>query len=686
MGGFRIRCTLDEQVYRILEIPEDITLKDLGECLEIVFGWESSGHGFLVSEGRIPVTLSEDAVLQEIEESDICPVRLLEEDAVLLYRCAASYQNYEVVIKKEKKLPSYKNVLVRVKEAQGVISKKSIFGEGDDPEETQELPSVRNLNRLLSECPPERMGSCAPTLDELADSHLRVLEEKEKELGLDLGTVFERMDQKTKTKDIPRRPEIKCDAGVLYQNMQEAEKFFQSHKETEISVTTGEKTVLDMLRGLNTVETYDYCKYLQLFEVMHETDAKKQEALCQVYLQEPQVLLYPLTEKEAAALLKFPELAREGEVWRTDSVSPYIMMGLALFHPENRVLELAEDLPEILAGITEKEFKKTRKLLSEFDEGFPILVKHYGILELDEVQKMMARYFQMHIAQKKCSRMIYWKYSLMGDFTTLTFEDRFYVMEKGLNPRKILEGMMYSEFMFPYAEMEQWEIEAWKRKNDYMAVFSGWTYLYGLLVFQTKMEKEKAREFCDALYSDVRNGADLGYCMQALGVDQGTNKLEGIRMLLWEVSLHFLLGTAMPGLKGARKVIVPRNPAYSFSPAAYFVENPVAEDQIRTGTHIEDMPEKLQIELASRMFTLEESDLEQMKWVLSRYPDNIDLNFLYGEACQRLHHMDDAIRFFKRADRLSGGKDESIKLSIQECEKGLVRKPISFGDDGIVYM
>ena len=200
------------------------------------------------------------------------------------------------------------------------------------------------------------------------------------------------------------------------------------------------------------------------------------------------------------------------------------------------------------------------------------------------------------------------------------------------------------------------------------------------------MKKEEARTLCDELYFDVRNGADLQYCMKTLGAEQGNNRLEGIRMLLWEVSLHFLLGTAMPGLKGARKVIVPRNPAYSFSPAAYFVENPVAEDQIRTDTHIEDMPEKLQIELASRMFTLEESDLEQMKWVLSRYPDNVDLNFLYGEACQRLHHMDDAIRYFKRADKLSGGKDESIKLSIQECEKGLVRKPISFGDDGIVYM
>lgn len=101
---------------------------------------------------------------------------------------------------------------------------------------------------------------------------------------------------------------------------------------------------------------------------------------------------------------------------------------------------------------------------------------------------------------------------------------------------------------------------------------------------------------------------------------------EEMEILVTFSEKNFILGTALPGLKGANRVIATRNPAYSLFPACHFVKEFVKEEMIGPQTHFEDMPERLQTEVGTRLFTLEESDLQPMKKLLRHFSNNADLS------------------------------------------------------------
>ena len=218
--------------------------------------------------------------------------------------------------------------------------------------------------------------------------------------------------------------------------------------------------------------------------------------------------------------------------------------------------------------------------------------------------------------------------------------------------------------------------------------FPGWSYLHGMLLINAKLDPENAQDFCDYVYHAVREGAGLEECMSMLGADYEKNSSLATRIGLWEVCLHFLLGTALPGLKGACRAAASRDPSYSMFPARFFVNvnDIVEEGNIGPLTHIEHMPERMQTEIGTRLFTLEEEDLQPMKKLLRRYSNNADLNFIMGRACQRMNHMDEAIKYLQRSERILGGDDPGIQAIIESCRQGYPGNPIAVYRDGMVVM
>ena len=159
--------------------------------------------------------------------------------------------------------------------------------------------------------------------------------------------------------------------------------------------------------------------------------------------------------------------------------------------------------------------------------------------------------------------------------------------------------MNVGEFLVPYFPPNQYQMEQWKRKGTYMDVYPGWSYLLGLLALHMGMKMEEAKDECDLYYQDVRNGATLNEMMNDLmGSSEGNRHLIP-RMMIWECALHCVLGTALPGLKGANRIVTSQM-SY-FMKDASFVDDPVSAENIKPDTHIENMPEDLQRELGYRL-------------------------------------------------------------------------------------
>ena len=750
MKGFRIICTIEEypDVYRVIDIPEDVSFLDLHTCLQAAFLIpDVQDYFFMVSETRIPVFLEEDKEKRREEESGVSPSILIKagepiyctyitggpidrdyaaegpidrdyitggpidrdnatggpidrdnipglpiaQDSTIvdpIHHNDTDGEEFTVCIRKKKILSSYPNTYAVVKEAAGVVPCTGSTTSNSGQQNTEQ-PSLNDINRILEDCPLEMLPDQAPTLEDIAGKNLDHLDKITKDLGIDFQSILEKEDKIFQNSPVlPKRPSIREDErGPLHKNVAEADAFFRT-RGASIRISFSDQSIQELLLRADSLGLFDYCKYLQLYDQLDKSDAKKAEAIYNEYRKFPELLLYPLTEEQAEVLVRIARLAESYQLYQGENLSALVLMGLAVFDPEKKELKIARDLPDIISRLTDKKRNETFRLLKNFDQGFTVLIRHYGLIELISLHEKMQEYFHMNLPLKKCNRIVYWHYSLLSLYVTFTDYDnhKSYVMERFLDAEVLARQMFITDLMIPYADISDYELDQWKTNGDYMHVFAGWSYLFGLLLTFGKMNKEEARNTCDRIYAAVRNGADLKDVMYMLNAEHEQNKAMFPRIFLWETCLHFLLGTSLPALKGANRMAVVRNPVYSICPASHFVEKPVSEEDIKKSTHIENMPERLQIEIASRLFTLEETDFLPLRKIQKRFPDNADINYIVGMAYHRMYHPEEALKYYENARRILGGKDGSIDIAIDDVHKGLVRKPISIFEDGTVYL
>ena len=691
MGGIRIQCQLigPQKCVRVLDIPDDVTFKDLHTCMKLSFGLtDEKAHAFSAGELNVPVSTDPDEEKQDRRESDLCPGNLFRAGEPISYFFESDEYSYEIEIRKKQMKPSFRKTYVVPVEASSVPP-GSAFTEGSAGKRRAGETILSRLKTVFQDFVPDRDGVSYPDLDSLFQDSMDRIDEMMREKGLDMQSFFDKMDREAEGHpSLPAPPAAGDTRGELYENFSDLKKWADSHQDGSIPAAVGEKNLLDLVSRLDSLGLYDYCKYLNLLDKLSLSDSEKAQAIRSTYEDSPEVLLYPLSDEETEEILALAAGSGDEGSCRAKSATTYVMMGLAYFSSEDETLYFASDLFEVLEKLSPAGIRKVRKQIEAFDADFKILIRHYGVLEIDTVHKFLRDIFSEKLSPRRCNRLIYWRHSLLGNIVTFS-DDRThqqYCAEKGLDLGRIMNERYINDLIMPYAEISPYELDQWRRSGDYLNVFAGWSYLYGFLAYNGGMQQEEAREHCDAIYMEVRNGANLGECMEMLGAGNGTNTEMAVRMLIWEVCLHFLAGTSLPALKGEKPAAACRNPAYGMCPSAMFAQDAVREEDIGRLTHIENMPERIQLEIGARLFTLEESDLPSLRKLKRRFSDNADINYLLATAYHRLGQFEDAISCLERVDRLLEGRDPSIARIIEMCRQGHSLRLVSIRSDGFVFL
>ena len=666
----------------MMEIPDDLSFDDLHKGICMCFEFPDGGvHGF--STGHIDLityfqnksSMNLTIEDQEAEESEICAGNLLNAHE-LLYIYQVPENTWYVKIVRERRLSAPRDV-IRLKELWGDIqipSGRSSRGEL----ELQESSSLQEINEHLKENPPVRYTSRNPDMDELAAAESSYIDEQMKRIGLRGSgeSLFETLDKMYEGEpDIPKAPPMPKERGSAFQNAYEFREWVIDHPSTSVTMKLSERSIEEMLlRNLDPLGLFDFCKYLHLFECFEKTDAEKARAISKTYLKFPELVLYPGGDQDMDCLISLRESLKTGAAIEPSVELGYLcLIGAAVFHEKTRELEIAKDFPAILGKITDALLKSTREKIHAFDRGFHVLLMHYGVIRVTRVWDMMQKYFSLSLRDAECYRLIFWRWSLMNRARTFTIE-RFlhgtFVIRKELDAHEMVTQLSLYDTFMDYADISEYALNAWKEQGEYIWAYTGWSYLNAYLILNGGMSAEDARALCDELYHKVQNKPSLEDMMWELNADVGSNQLLGIRLRIWENCLHCILGVPLPGLKGGILSQSYMDPKLTFSHlSAYAGEHTVKENEISKDTHIEHMPEKLQSEVGSRLFTLEESDLPYLRKIRRAHPDNPDLSFLLGVAYQRLEHFEDAIQCFEWTDKLLEGKDESVRYYIDACRQ-----------------
>ena len=498
---------------------------------------------------------------------------------------------------------------------------------------------------------------------------------------------FEKMEEKNKRFPLIPPPPPRGSKKDAIRETYEISEYFRKNPKGSLKIVRGTKPIRELLERMDDSDLYNYCKYVQEYDVLLTNSRTKWiEAIHAAYFRDPSVFLYCVDPEQMDDVLSLPELADE-ETEYTGKAMPFLPLScLATFDLKTATLTLASDYEELFSKITPSKLKHANKRVREFDPAMDVLMHHFGLIEMIEVPGLLKDLFQIEMSEKLCFSLMYFRLSIPKKYQTLTNlrDGRHFISEIGLDLNKIMPGMNVGEFLVPYFPPNQYQLEQWKKTGNYMDVYPGWSYLLGFLALHMGMKMEEAKDECDLYYQDVRNGATLNEMMDDLmGSSEGNRQLIP-RMMIWECALHCVLGTALPGLKGANRIVTSQ--MMYFMKDDSFVDDPVKAENIKPDTHIEKMPENLQRELGSRLFTLETTDLEPIKGIVDLYPDNIDLNYIYGVANERLGRLGQAIEIFEKVDRLMKGKDPLLKSIIQLCRDGKIRKPVSIRSDGTLIL
>ena len=502
---------------------------------------------------------------------------------------------------------------------------------------------------------------------------------------LDLKKSFDEMDRKMgRYSKLPPPPPRGKD-GLAFTETKQLNDFFQRKPVRPLKIQMGEKTLRELLTRLDPVDRYNFCKYVQRYDMVAASAEEQLDAIHEAFWKNPVMLLYPFAEDQMQEVLSLPKLASEGGEYQGKELISLALCCLASFDKKTATLTLCADYEGLFQQITPQKIEKTRRLVSRFDTSMDVLMHHYGLIEMDEIPGQLKEIFQMEISEKRCNELVYFRLSIPERYQTLTNlnEGRHYLVEKGLDVNHIMQGLMYGEFMIPYWKPSEFELKQLQAGKCYIDIFPGWSYLLGLFVANMGVEKKEARNLCDEYFRDVRSGESLKDIMRDLMGESEQNAMLVPRLMIWETSLHFFLGTPLPGLKGATRVIADQMPGY-FVRDAVWAMDAVKEDQIKKDTHIEDMPQAIQREIGSRLFTLEESDLAPLKMLQQKYAHNIDINYLYGVACERLAHLEEAVKAFEQVDRMLKGADPTVKAALSLVRDGKIRKPVYCTSDGTI--
>lgn len=548
---------------------------------------------------------------------------------------------------------------------------------------------VEKLKDLETDFPadmedPEEMESYLHDHPELAEAFTSALEEQMDDIMRDISERADRIMEKSKPFPVPPK---NTPNSPLSRIVKACSDFNDAHPGKKIRFAWGEKSVSDLLVLLNPKETYDYCKYLLRFDILSEPKERQTEALKEAWYRNPEFLLYTMTGEQMELFASMTDLSGLQKITYGGNLSLFCALCLADFDESSGTLLVAPDLKQILEKLPRESIRKAKKLNKKFDQTFGILLKHYGLLEMDEIPAMLEKYFDFSLEADTCMKMLYWRVSFrrLAQSATTLDDGRHYIAENGLDIGEILPRVQTSDFMADYREIRPVELDNWKQTGDYMDAFAGWPYFYGTAIHSME-SKEIAKELCDDMYRMIRNGEKLEACMKFFMGDVPENRQEAARVLSWLLCMLVLMGTSLPGMKGANRLDAQRMPEYGMFLDSYLLENPEDEKELKNSTPVEKMPARLQMQIASLLFHIEEGDLDELREILKQAPSNADLNYIVAYANMRTENHDEAQKYLRKVDKLLKGKDPSIRKFLSVYEDGnVVRVPlVGITDSGLV--
>lgn len=701
MSTVKVLCTLEEhkEIYRILELPDRTTAENLHLAVKTAFGLdedevlhfitivdEDGTDCPLVAQGRKP-----DLDYMAMMESEISMVNLWNSSQGIKDVISYDEITYHLNIQVQRFLKANRKE-IRLVSMDGQLGSNSPWNPGEDSKLITSKP-IDEINAELAkiELPGHKLRE--PSSNDIVHANLEEIESWKDDDGFNpferISKMFEE-DSKVYP-HLPDPPEEDGDNSPLKKSSDQLNDAFymENAHRLKIRVQVGEKTILELLSEMPRIDRYNFCKYLQLYSDIWEDDEQRVKAIAGAYKKDPTILLIPfaLDDDRLEDFLKLPQLAESGEPSMLLNLSLMIYMGLGRYDSQTTTLYIAKDLPDLMSRVPYSKVSKLKQELRAFDEGFNILIKHYGMIEFKGVRDLMASHFRVEMTQTRCNLFIYMHYSLqqkVATFSVDTLRHFSCVLERGIDPTEQIQFYILYSNMINYLPIPDFQMQNWKKYGNYLEVFTGWGYLWAFFILNCRMDKDHARAYVDDIYYRVRNGAKLEDCMELISGMIHSDNAIFIRIRIWEIVLHFMLGTVQPALKGASCLQANQNPMYGVAPAGNFLrDTPVEATAIKKGTHVERMPRALQIEIGSRLFTLEYSDLAPLRKICREYPDNYDLLYILGMAYQRLDQYDDALQCYRELDAALRGKDHSLKKVITNCENHESMNPMSLWDDGV---
>ena len=417
MAGYILKIVIENThppVWRRVMVPEKITFGDLHDIIQILFDWDGYHmHGYVTSDNiQIEQDTGEESFWKygDYNENEVTIDPFFRKykwirytydfgdewrHKILIEKIDESYQERDVVLMKYKG-DNFMEDCGGLWEADE--STRSEF----DPEQTRK--------RLEALSPIAVRNLKEPDLSVSETDKLREVYEQFKKIVLEA--------EKASPKEV----------SLIAQKVDTWKRFCEDPGQRKFEIIAPKYTQKELLQALNTTETADYCKYLQIPVRVSDSREDKVTAVVKMLQAHPEYLLYvflPEEYDELCKLLEFPCGTIAKNTWQKDSVIKAFEVGLCDFQndTEKRKLSFALELKPLLKKITAKLKKDTYRNLEKFDKNMLALLQVYGMLELESLYRIYCMLYDKEQDKTEFFRCVYWHGSFNQLFRTSYLND-----------------------------------------------------------------------------------------------------------------------------------------------------------------------------------------------------------------------------------------------------------------------
>lgn len=233
-------------------------------------------------------------------------------------------------------------------------------------------------------------------------------------------------------------------ASLMAKKVNAWKSFCMDPQREKLELAEPKYTQRELLQDLDSQETSDYCKYLQIPVKVSDSKDDKTDAIGEMLQLHPEYLLYVFTQEDYDALCElsdFPcgEIGKGG--WQESVVRTALSVGLCDFQEKADAGELSFslDFKPLFKKITSKMQKDVYRGIKKFSENMEAMLRVYGMLELESAYKIYCTLYDKNQDKTEFYRYIYWYGSFNCIFKTAYTDDgRCFAFIEDIDSQKVI--------------------------------------------------------------------------------------------------------------------------------------------------------------------------------------------------------------------------------------------------------